>query len=192
MPRVSNPCRSSSPSTWWGWLASRAAMSRAGGRSSPSAVCSTAEAFRARSPSPAVSTVSGTTPGATPVNPPVPSWSRSRAAWAAWSARCGQDMVVHCASRSFSASVNSVASRSAAAEVLISSQAPGSAWLFSGSSRSCHSMPSSRSPKTRARSLACDAPVPICRPRTASRTVPCSSNTSRSASTPTPHAVTVA
>lgn len=97
----------------------------------------------------------------------------------------------HCASCTFSASVNCAATKSVASHVLISSQAPGSAWLFSGSSRSCHSMLSSRSPKTRARSLACDAPVPNCSPRTANTTAPCSSNTSRSASTPTPHAVTV-
>ncbi|CKW53869.1 Uncharacterised protein [Mycobacterium tuberculosis] len=98
---------------------------------------------------------------------------------------------MHCASCTFSASVNCAATKSVASHVLISSQAPGSAWLFSGSSRSCHSMLSSRSPKTRARSLACDAPVPNCSPRTANTTAPCSSNTSRSASTPTPHAVTV-
>ncbi len=53
----------------------------------------------------------------TPVNPPVPSW-RSRAAWVAWSKVLRPDIVVHCASCTFSASVNCAATK----------PAPGAAW----------------------------------------------------------------
>ena len=75
-----------------------------------------------------------------------------------------------------------VAAMSAASEVLTSSHVPGSVTVFSGTSRCCHSMVSSRSPSTRSRSLPAEAPVPICRPCTANSTAPCSSRMSRSAS----------
>ncbi len=104
----------------------------------------------------------------TPVNPPARELIRAAVRRVrAWSACCGQHMVVHCAPWVFNASVNVVATTSAVAEVLISSQVPASAWSTSGNSRCCHSMVSSRSASTRSLWPFSDTPVPNRSPCTA-------------------------
>ena len=72
--------------------------------------------------------------------------------------------------------------RSSASEVMTNNQVPASASRSAGSSRCCQSIVSRRSASTRWRSLLSVTPLPIRSPRTISKTVPCSSNTSRSAS----------
>ena len=92
-------------------------------------------------------------------------------------------MVVHCAPRFFRTSVNAVAVGRLSV-VLISSQLPASAYSTSGNVRGCHSMVSSLSASIRRLLPFSSAPVPNCKPSTASMIVPCSSSTSMSASTP--------
>ncbi|COY86985.1 Uncharacterised protein [Mycobacterium tuberculosis] len=66
----------------------------------------------------------------------------------------------------------------------INSHDPASPSPTSGSARCCHPRVSSRSLTRRSRSSRSEVPVPMRSPRTANRTVPCSSSTSRSASPP--------
>ncbi|PQM48185.1 hypothetical protein C1Y40_01609 [Mycobacterium talmoniae] len=96
---------------------------------------------------------------------------------------CGQHMVAHCAPRPFNTSLNLLPSASGVV-VLISSQVPASVYSGSGTSRCCHSMASSRSASSRSLVSPSALLVPKRSPCTASSTAPCSSSTSRSASTP--------